>query len=122
MSVRVLVRGIVVVLTMLSVGCGQAPQISPQHRKLLAAVQTAVSAKNTDWLDAVESDLKTRHEQDQIADSEFDAIQSIVDLAKSGDWTKAQQNSFKLSEGQRPSADDLAALKDRQRTKEPKTQ
>ena len=114
-----IVCGMVVTFAFLGLGCGQTLQISPQHRKLLAALQTAVSAKNTQWLDSVASDLKTRRDEDQITDREFSAIQSIIDLAKSGDWSRAQQNSFKLSEGQRPSADDLAALKERQRAKEP---
>lgn len=99
-------------------GCGSAPQMSAPNRKILEALQTAVSSKQRDWLDAVATQIEEKRKQNEISSSEFTVIDAIIKKAKSGDWKGAQKDSFALSEGQRPTAADLSMLKDRKRAHE----
>jgi len=93
-------------------GCG-ATQVSPTNRHLLEALQTAVSAKNTAWLDAVEKEVKETRKKGEISDAEFSALESIIRQAKNGNWDTAQSAVFALSDGQRPTAEDLERLRER---------
>ncbi len=101
-----------------SIGCGRAPQISAPNRKLLEALQTAVSSKNPQWLEAVTTKIGEKRTQKELSDAEFRAIDAIVKKAQSGEWKQAQKDSFQLSEGQRPTSADLAMVKNRQSARE----
>ena len=83
------------------------------NRKVLEALQTAVSSKKSEWLEAVATQVAEKHEEGDISDNEFNAIDAIIKKAKSGDWKSAQKDSFALSEGQRPTSEDLSMVKDR---------
>jgi hypothetical protein len=93
-------------------GCG-ATQLSPSNRHLLETLQTAVSAKNTAWLDAVEKEVKETRKNGEISDAEFSALDSIIRQAKGGKWDTAQSAVFALSDGQRPTPEDLERLRER---------
>jgi|GEM_PF-3499650 hypothetical protein len=92
-------------------GCGHAPQISVSNRKILEALQTAVSSKDSQWLSKVVKHVSEKRTRNEMSDAEFSAIDAIVKTAKNGDWKLAQKQSFSLSEAQRPLPDDLAMLK-----------
>jgi hypothetical protein len=92
-------------------GCSRAPQMKAPNRKILEALQTAVSSKNPAWLEAVTAKVVEKRDQKEMSDGEFRAIDAIIKKAQSGDWKKAQMDSFALSEGQRPTAEDLAMVK-----------
>ena len=89
------------------------------NRKVLEALQTAVSSKKPEWLEAVSTQVAQKHEDGDVSDAEFNAIRTIVKKAESGDWKGAQLASFALSEGQRPTAEDKELLKDRKRFQQP---
>jgi len=93
-------------------GCG-ATQFSPANRHLLEALQTAVSAKNDQWLEAAAKQVEEQRSKRQMSESEHKALASIIDLAKSGKWDAAQSHIFTLSEGQRPTAEDVARVQKR---------
>ena len=93
-------------------GCG-ATQLSSSNRHLLEAVQTAVSAKNDQWLEAAAKQVEEQRSKGQMSESEHKALASIIDLAKSGKWDAAQSHIFALSEGQRPTAEDVARVQKR---------
>jgi hypothetical protein len=100
-----------VLLFVLLAGCG-APQLGPANRQLLAALQTAVSAKNEQWLDAVAKQVEEQHAKKAMNDTEYKAFTAIIQSAKQGKWDAAQGGVFALSEAQRPTADDLARLRE----------
>jgi hypothetical protein len=93
-------------------GCG-ATQVSPANRRLLEALQTAVSAKNAAWLDAVEKQVADDRTKGEVSDAEFSALDSIIRQAKDGKWDAAQTAVFALSDGQRPTAEDLERVRER---------
>jgi hypothetical protein len=114
MQFRLIAGFIVVLAFFLLNGWGTAPQISASNRKILEAVQTAVSAKKLEWLEAVETQVTQKHAEGDVSDGEYHAIDAIITKARSGDWKGAQRDSFALSEAQRPTSDDLEMLKNRQ--------
>jgi len=99
-----------VLLFVLLAGCG-ATQLAPANRQLLAALQTAVSAKNEQWLDAVSKQVEEQHAKQGMSDAEHKAFTAIIQSAKQGNWDAAQSGVFALSEAQRPTAEDLARLR-----------
>lgn len=120
MQVKI-IAGLVVLATVVLVkSWGSAPQISAPNRKMLEAVQTAVSAKRLEWLEIVENQMTQKHAEGDVSDHEFHAIDAIITKARSGDWKGAQKDSFALSDGQRPTTDDLNQLKDRRMNRQSK--
>ena len=97
---------------LMMIGCGRT-QVSAPNRRLLASLQTAVSAKKPEWLDATSRQLADKRSAGEVSEAEFKVMNAIVVKAQSGDWKGAQQDVFALSEGQQPTADDLAKVRDR---------
>ena len=93
-------------------GCG-ATQLASTNRHLLEALQTAVSAKNDQWLDGVARQVQEQHAKGAMSDAEQKAFDAIIQSAKAGHWDAAQGRVFALSEGQRPTAEDLARVRER---------
>jgi len=100
-------------LLLLLAGCGTT-QLSPASRRLLEALQTAVSAKNSQWLEAVARQVESQHAQSEMPSADCQVLQTIIAAARSGDWETAQSRALALSEGQRPSAEELARARQRQ--------
>ena len=98
-------------------GCGRT-QVSAPNRRLLASLQTAVSAKNPEWLEATSRQLADKRSAGEVSAAEFKVMNAIVLKAQSGDWKGAQQDVFALSEGQQPTAEDLAKVRDRKAGKD----
>jgi hypothetical protein len=97
-------------------GCGTT-QLSPPGRRLLEVLQTAVSARNSQWLEAGAQQVEDQHAKDKLPDADFQALQAIIAAARNGDWETAQSHALALSEAQRPSAEDLARARQRQTAK-----
>ena len=100
-------------------GCGRQPQMAAPNRKILEALQTAVSSKQTEWLDAVVRQVEEKRDKKEMSDQEFRAIDAIIKKAKSGDWKAARTASFALSDGQRPTSAEVSDLKKRRDAKGP---
>ena len=83
-------------------------------------LQTAVSAKNTEWLDATEKKIIAQHDAKAVSDSEFERFNKIIKQARAGEWKEAQRATIALIDLQRPSATDKAQVgaKKRDRTKD----
>src|SRR4029453_4331079 len=93
-------------------GC-DATQVRPANRRLLEALQTAVSAKNAAWLDAVEKQVADHRTKGELSEAEFSALDAIIRQAKAGNWDAAQTAVFALSDSQRPTADELEQVRKR---------
>jgi hypothetical protein len=106
-----------VLLCLATIGCGRT-QVSAPNRKLLEALQTAVSSKQSDWLEATSKQLTEKRASGDVSESEFKSMNSIIIRARSGDWKGAQKEVFDLSEGQRPTADDVANVRERKTHKD----
>ncbi len=104
------------IISFLFTGCGLT-QFSPSNRHILAALQTAISAKNEQWLDGVAKQIAEQRSKGEMSDAEFKALNAILQAAKAGQWEAAQKRVFALSEAQRPTSADLARLKEHQASK-----
>lgn len=98
-------------LVLVLAGCGST-QFSASNRHILAALQTAISAKNTEWLDGVVKQVADQRTKGAMSDAEFKAIDPIIQTAKAGQWDAAQKRVFALTDAQRPTADDVARLRE----------
>jgi hypothetical protein len=101
------IAGLVLVVT---VGCG-ATQFEPKNRRLIEALQTAVTSKNAEWVEAVAKQAAEEHGRQVLSEAEFKSLQAVIDSAKAGDWKTAESRVFALSEGQKPTAADLARVR-----------
>jgi hypothetical protein len=95
-------------------GCG-AQQFSPANRELLKPLQTAVSAKKPEWVDATEKLLLAQREAGNVADPELKAFAVIIKKTRAGDWKGAQVDLNVLIDSQRATSADIARLKEGQR-------
>ncbi len=94
-------------------GCGQATQIAPANRRVMRSLQTAVSSKKGEWLDATVKLIDEQRSKGEMSDEEYEAFESIVKKARNGNWDDAQRAAFALSDGQKPTEEDLQRLEER---------
>ena len=101
---------IVAGLVFFAAGCG-VQQIAPENRNLMHGLQTAVSSKKVEWLDATVVQIEDHLSRGEMSEEERAAFDQIIGKARAGDWTSAQRDAFALSEGQKPTAEDLERIK-----------
>jgi hypothetical protein len=87
---------------MLCAGCWSQTQFGADNYRLLASLQTAISAKRTDWLEAAEKSMAGRHAAGQLNDEQHRVLEAIVGKARAEDWDGAQADIVRLQKGQRP--------------------
>ena len=97
-------------LLFLAVGCG-VPQIAPANRRLMLQLQSVTSSKKKEWLDEAVKQIEEQRSKGELSDEEYAAFQPIIEKARKGDWQGAQRNAFALSEGQKPTEEDLEKIK-----------
>ena len=105
-------RALLTGLVLTAVGCG-VQQIAPANRRAMGALQTAVSSKKVDWLDATVELIEEQHSNGEMSDAEYAAFEPIIEKARAGDWPGAQKDAFALADGQKPTAEDLENIKPR---------
>jgi hypothetical protein len=93
-------------------GCG-ATQFESKNRHLIESLQTAVTSKNAEWLAAVAKQAQEQHDKHALSDAQFKSLRAVIDSANGGDWKTAESRVFALSEGQRPTAEDVARVRER---------
>jgi hypothetical protein len=94
-------------------GCGGPPQVQHENRELIVSLATAVSAKNTAWLESNQRLLEKHRAEGKCSDEEYQAFAAIFALAKSGDWKAAEEAVIRLRDAQEPTAEDLRNLESR---------
>lgn len=92
-------------------GCG-GQQFSPQGRELLTPLQTAISARNLEWIDATEKKLEAQVDEGTVTDEEVAVLASIIDECRAGDWKRAQTQLQTIIDTQRATTEDLQQLRD----------
>ena len=84
------------------IGCGKAPQISGNKKALKAAdaLLTAVSAQSPSLLDQCEATLSALRADDELPQTAYEYLQSVVAEARTGDWVSARRRLVKLIKAQ----------------------
>jgi hypothetical protein len=87
-------------------GCGP-PQAQPNNLRLIASLRTALSAKNTEWLEQNIELIEKRRAAGQMSDEEHVEFQAIIAKAKAGDWQGAERHSVRFQKAQRPTPEQI---------------
>ncbi|MGE5194271.1 MAG: hypothetical protein ACM3U2_17405 [Deltaproteobacteria bacterium] len=104
-------KSLLVALAFLVSGCGRVPQVDPANRKLMLGLQSAVSSRKLEWLEATAKLVDEKLSNGELSDEEYAAFEPIIEKARAGDWDGAQKDAFALSEGQKPTAEDLEKIR-----------
>ena len=102
-------RSLLLALAFLAAGCG-VQQIAPANRRVMQGLQTAVSSRKVEWLDATVKRIDEQRAQGRLSDAEYAAFEPIISKARAGKWDAAQHDVFALVEGQKPTAEDLQKI------------
>ncbi len=82
-------------------GCSP-PQVEPENLHLIASLRTAISAKNTDWLEKNADMIQERRSSGKMGKEEYEAFRAILEKARSGDWSAAEKQALAFQKAQRP--------------------
>ena len=87
-------------LLVLLVGCGGYPEVSPQALELAKAVDNLCNLQDASQIDQAREIVLNEHGAGAITEAEHSYLLNILDMAASGDWDAAQQESRRLLEDQ----------------------
>src|SRR3954451_4313946 len=94
-------------------GCGRPPQVAGANRELIVSLATAVSARNSSWLNENAWLLEQRRSAGKCSGTEYATFKAIIDVARAGDWKSAEDAVYALRDAQEPTAQDLDNLSKR---------
>ena len=100
LTARARIAGLVVLLTAALAGCTKYPQVSFENLEYVAALRTACSAKNAEWLAKTKAAIEKEHAAGAIGDEEFAAYGEIVASAESGEWEQAEAECLRFQKDQ----------------------
>ena len=111
---RYAISGLLLAISLTLGGCGP-PQVKPNNLRLIASLRTALSAKNTEWLQQNIDLIEQRRADGQMSDDEYEEFQAIIAKAKSGDWQGAERDSVDFQKAQRPTTEQIEQVTRRPR-------
>lgn len=97
-------------LTLCAAGCNRAPQVSSNNLRMIAALRTALSARNEEWLAQNEQAVEERRKAGEMSDAEYAEFQRIIAQARGGDWPGAEEQAVRFQKAQKPKTDLLEQL------------
>lgn len=89
-------RALLLAVAIFTAGCSKPTEVDRDNRRLLDAILTAITMKNTEWLEEDAKLLEKRHDAGQLTDSEHGKLLAIIDKARSGDWKSAEQAGYEF--------------------------
>lgn len=104
------VGGLALGLLILATGCGY-PAVEPANQELLTSLRTALSARNPQWLQSNDDEIKSRHRSGTLGDAEYATFQALIQQARDGDWAGAERKVVAFQKAQRPSAEQIQKLR-----------
>ena len=84
------------------IGCGRPQASSAKNQQLIGSLRTAISARNSQWLEENAKVVEERRTAGELADAEYEEFQTIIAMAKEGRWEAAEREVIKFLESQRP--------------------
>jgi len=94
-------------------GCGRGPQVSDANREIVVSLATAVSTRESKWLDSNAELIEKHRAEGTCSDAEYSIFQDIIAKARAGDWDAAEAAAYALRDAQQPTAEDLKHLNER---------
>lgn len=99
-------------LLLLVPGCGP-PQVAPANRRIVLALATATSARNSEWLEACADQIAASQAAGTLHDAEREAFAAILDDARAGRWDTARDAAYALRDAQEPTPETVEAVRQR---------
>jgi hypothetical protein len=103
-----------VAILVVSAGCGGPPQVGAKNYRLIESLRTAISARRSDWLEDNARLASKRREAGQLDDEQFAAFESIIALARAGNWADAEYEVIRLAKAQQLSAQEIELRRPKQ--------
>jgi hypothetical protein len=76
-------------------GCSRAPtSIERDNRRLVDAVLTAITLKNSRLLEENAGRTKTCHDEGKLTDKEYEGLVAVIDEGRRGDWLGAEKDGY----------------------------
>ena len=94
---------------MVLLGCGP-PRVAPTNLRLTSSLRTAISARQTEWLEQNITAIEARKSAGEMSEAEYAAFQAIIAQAKAGQWEAAEKAVIRLQKAQRPTAEQVENL------------
>ncbi len=107
---RLVLLGPPILTATMIIGCGRGPQVSSANREIVVSLATAVSTRQTKWLDSNAELIEKQRAEGKCSDAEYEAFQDIIAKARAGDWDAAQTAAYDLRDAQEPTAEDVQNL------------
>jgi hypothetical protein len=76
------------------------PAVEYDNLKYIQLLSTALSARNAEWLEKVEQAIEQRFSGGELSAAERQALQQIIHRARSGEWSQAERECYRLAEAQ----------------------
>jgi hypothetical protein len=95
--------GIVAMICLLVLLCGcrtYAPVSSPESMQLIKRLYVACSARDTEKLSKLVQDIEDLAQQGKVTSADQQVFDSIIKMAKQGDWAGAEKAALKLADDQ----------------------
>ena len=88
--------GFLFVLVPLLSGCSAPTEADRDNRRLLDAILTAITMKNTQWLEDDAKLADERHRAGHLTDWEFTRISEVIAKARTGDWIGSEKLGYEF--------------------------
>jgi hypothetical protein len=88
--------GLLFALALTFQGCSGPTEVDRDNRRLVDAILTAITMKNTNWLDDDAELAEQRNLAGQLTDSDYEQLASVIEIARSGDWKTAEQEGYEF--------------------------
>ena len=82
------------IVLLLAGGCSRPTEVDRDNSRVLAEILTAITLKNSRLLEASAGRAEARHDAGQLADAEYQAIESFIDKGRTGDWAAAEADAY----------------------------
>jgi hypothetical protein len=76
------------------------PAVEYDNLRYIQLLTTAVSARNGDWLEKVDTAVQQRHHDGQMSEAELAHFSRLISQAQSGEWEAADRACFAFAESQ----------------------
>jgi hypothetical protein len=90
----------VMLLSLLAVGCSRAPVVQYHNLKLVSSLRTALSARNTEWLDGTGDAVEARRSAGEMDEAECAHFNALIEAARRGEWQQAERDCYEFEVAQ----------------------
>ncbi len=96
---RLLSAVLIATLSLGLAGCGET-KIQTDNLRITMALRTALSAKETTWLEACRTQVEEKRQADAMTQDEYERFQRIFAQAEQGEWEAAERDVVRWQKGQ----------------------